>query len=145
MQTVYPGEKKLVKKDPNNVSSIIDWHRYGQALVEVGRVQEGIEMMKDQLKKNDDIVNNFQRKDEVLYSSAGICAFLGEKERAYKYLRGFDKSDIRWDSRVYLVQVDPLFDNIREDAEFKTLTNQVLEEHKRIREEIAKMELAGEL
>jgi TolB-like protein len=138
-------EKKLMTEEPDNVASIIDWYRYGQALIGVGRVQEGIEMMKDQLKRNDDIVVNFQRKDDVLYSSAGICAFLGEKERAYEYLGRFDKSDIRWDSRVYLVQVDPLFDNIREDAEFKTITNQVLEEHKRIREEIAKMELAGEL
>ena len=103
-----------------------------------------MKIMKEQLKKNDEIVNNFQRKDEVLYSSAGICAFIGEKESAYEYLRRFDKSDIRWDSRVYLVQVDPLFDNIREDAEFKTIINQVLEEHKEIREEIAKMELAGE-
>jgi hypothetical protein len=123
-------------------NAVTGWHRYGQVLVGVGREKEGIQMMKVQLAKNDTI-RNFQNTRYIYYDNAGICAFLGEKERAYEYLNQFDESKHRWDNLVYFVQFDPLFDNIRNDVEFKEITGKILEEHQRIRGEISRLESSG--
>ena len=78
-------------------------------------------------------------------NNAGIFSFLGEKEKAYEYLEKFEQS-LSWPwGSVYYIQVDPLFDNIRDDEEFKFILNRALEEKARIREEIAQLEASGEL
>ncbi len=102
-------------------------------------------MMRDQLEKYEEVMKNFQRMDQILYSSAAICAFLGENERAYGYLRRIDGSLIRWDQEIYSVQFDPMFDNLREDQEFKSIIREVQGEHKRIREKLKRAEARGEL
>jgi len=130
----------LVKEHPDHWSASDIWFRFGMVLVEIGREEEGIQMMKDQLKKYDEVMKNFQRMDVILYNSAAICAYLGEKERAYDYLRKFDGNLIRWDQDIYTAQLDPMFDNLREDEEFKAIINEVQGEHKRIREELSRAE-----
>ena len=127
----------LVKEYPDHWSASDNWFRFGMVLVEIGREEEGIQMMKDQLKKYGEVMKNFQRMDVILYNSAAICAYLGEKERAYDYLRKFDGNLIRWDQDIYTVQLDPMFDKLREDEEFKAIINEVQGEHKRIREELS--------
>lgn len=127
----------LVKEYPDHWSASDNWFRFGMVLVEIGREEEGIQMMKDQLKKYGEVMKNYQRMDVILYNSAAICAYLGEKERAYDYLRKFDGNLIRWDQDIYTVQLDPMFDKLREDEEFKAIINEVQGEHKRIREELS--------
>lgn len=143
--TYFEIWETFVKEHPDHWSAQDNWFNYGMALTGIGNEKIGIQMMKDQLKKNDEMMKNFQRMDQILYNSAAICAFLGEKERAYDYLRRFDGSLIRWDSLIYRVQFDPMFDNLREDEEFKSIINEVQGEHKRIREELARVEARGEL
>jgi TolB-like protein/Tfp pilus assembly protein PilF len=75
--------------------AITEWHRYGQALIGVGRVKEGLQLMRDQLARNDTI-RNLQITVGLLYDNVGICSFLGEYERAYEYLEQFDGSKRRW-------------------------------------------------
>jgi len=45
----------------------------------------------------------------------------------------------------YLIKIDPLFDNLRNDKEFKDLVQKALDEKIKLREKIRKMEDAGEL
>ena len=135
--------KTLLKEHPDHWSATDNGIRYGMVLVENGREEEGVQMMNDELKKYDEVMKNFERMDQILYNSAAICAYLGEKERAYDYLRKIDGSLIRWDENIYVVQFDPMFDNLREDEEFKSIINDVQGEHKRIREELSRAETSG--
>jgi len=135
---------KVKNEGAENASGVKDWHRYGQALVAMGKKEEGIQLMNDQLELNENLLVNFQSGYTIFYDNAGIYSFLGKKKLAYKYLRKFDKSG-RWQYRVYFIQLDPLFDNIRDDEEFKTIINKELEENRKIREEISRLETAGEL
>lgn len=137
-------EKSIELEGEITPEAVTGWHRYGQALAGVGREKEGLQMMRNQLAKNDTI-RNFQNTRYIYYDNAGICAFLGEKERAYEYLNKFDESKHRWDNLIYFVQFDPLYDNIRNDPEFIKITRMVLEEHQKIRDEIARQESIGEI
>ena len=110
----------------------------------MGRKDEGIQLMIDQLELNEKLLVNFQLGYEIFYENAGIYSFLGKKKLAYKYLEKFDETN-RWEDKIYFIQMDPLFDNIRDDEEFKTIINKELEENRKIREEIARLEAAGEL
>jgi hypothetical protein len=73
------------------------------------------------------------------YDLAGVYAVLGQKEKAYRYLRSFDQSGWPWGS-VYLIRHDPLFDSLREDAEFKKMVQQALREKEKQRREIQNLE-----
>jgi hypothetical protein len=78
----------------------------------------------------------------------GIYSFLGETDKAIKYLKRLDENypwGGFWESNIYLMQVDPLFDNLRDRQEYKEIVNNRLAENARIREEINRLEAAGEL
>ena len=132
------------KEGAHNSSGVKDWHRYGQVLVEMGRKDEGIKIMRDQLRQNERLLVNFQVGYLILYENAGIYAFLGNKKQAFKYLRKFDESN-RWERRIDLIQIDPLFDNIRGEEEFKVIINKVLAKKRKIREDVKRAEALGQL
>ena len=75
------------------------------------------------------------------YDMAGLYAWRGDKENAYRILRNFDWG---WTS-AYLVQFDPLFDNLRNDREFKEMLSKVLAKKKQQRDQLRELEAKGEL
>ena len=75
------------------------------------------------------------------YDYAGICAMNGDKKKAIEILKKFNWA---WGS-VYLIQHDKLFDNIRNEKEFKDILQKALDEKTKLREKIRKMEERGEL
>jgi hypothetical protein len=75
------------------------------------------------------------------YDLAGLYAFKADKDNALKILRQFDW---QWGS-PNLTKVDPLFDNIRNDKEFKEILQKAFDDRKRLRERIQKLEEKGEL
>ena len=138
-------ELKVAAEGVQGIDELESWHRYGQVLAGLGREEEAKAMMQKQLDLNEKLLVNYQRAHLVYYESAGIHSFLGDKQQAIVYLRKFDSIN-RWDDgKLHFIQRDPLFDNIREDVEFKEIVTRRLEENKRIREEIARLEAAGEL
>jgi tetratricopeptide (TPR) repeat protein len=138
-------ELKVVAEGVQGIEELESWHRYGQVLAGLGREEEAKAMMQKQLDLNEKLLVNYQRAHLVYYESAGIHSFLGDKQHAIVYLRKFDSIN-RWDDgKLHFIQRDPLFDNIREDVEFKEIVTRRLEENKRIREEIAMLQAAGEL
>jgi hypothetical protein len=141
----YEEWASLVKKEgAHDPSGVKDWHRFGQVLVEMGRKDQGIKIMTDQLEQNEKLLVNFQVGYEIFYENAGIYAFLGNKKEAFKYLRKFDQSN-RWEKKIDLIQIDPLFDNIREEEEFKAIINRQLTSTRKISKEVKRMEALGEL
>lgn len=138
-------EIKARRDNTEELSELRDWHRYGQVLMSVGREEKGIEMMEFQLELNKKLLLNFQGAHAVYYEDAGIYAFLGKEKLALEYLKKFDSVN-RWDDgKLHFIQRDPLFDNIREKEEFKKIINKRMEEIKEVREEVARLEAAGEL
>ena len=80
------------------------------------------------------------------YDLAGVYAFRGEKDKAYKNLRIYNKSQAIDFVMLMLIKSDPLFNNIRNEPEFqqivKDLEAKYQAEHERVRtwlEEQAKL------
>ena len=73
----------------------------------------------------------------TFYNLAAFNAFLGNKEKAFEYLRRFNQRQIMPKWAVKDLKNDPLFDNIRDEAEFQQIVNDVeakyQAEHERIR------------
>ncbi|HEU5167092.1 MAG TPA: hypothetical protein VFU29_16190, partial [Chitinophagaceae bacterium] len=83
----------------------------------------------------------YKRNFPISYDLAGMYAYKNDRENAYGILR---KIDWQW-GMPYLIKVDPLFDNLRNDKEFKEVVQKALDEKTKLREKIRKMEEAGEL
>jgi hypothetical protein len=71
------------------------------------------------------------------YDLAGVYAFRGEKDKAYKNLRIFNqrKTECLW--MVMLIKTDPLFNSIRNEPEFQQIIRDVeakyQAEHERVK------------
>lgn len=138
-------EDQVKAEGVQGIAELESWHRYGQVLYGLGRKEEGAEMMRYQLGLNEKLQENYQRAHHVVYESAGICSFLGEKEKALEYLAKFDGFN-RWDdSKLHFIQRDPQFDNIRDTEEFKAIVKKRMEQIMTARKEVRKLEAAGEL
>lgn len=73
------------------------------------------------------------------YDLAGINAFLGNKNEAYRWLRRYEIDGFIWGYHQYIF-IDPLFASLRDDAEFKTIMQRVRQQKASIRKQIEKME-----
>jgi hypothetical protein len=71
------------------------------------------------------------------YDLAGIYAFKGEKDKAYKNLRIFNQFQRMPLWMVRFIKTDPLFDSIRNEPEFQQITKDIEAktqvEHERVR------------
>jgi adenylate cyclase len=110
-------------------------HRWAVALMNIGKTKEAKEKIEQAFAEYK------ERNDTLSYDYAGICALNGDKEKAMSILR---KWDWQWGS-PYLIQRDKLFDNIRNEKEFKDIVQKALDEKTMLREKIRKMEARGEL
>ena len=70
---------------------------------------------------------------------------MGDTERAIEYLRKYDETSFWKLGTIYFIQVDPLFDNIRDNSGYQEMVKKVVERNTNIRKEIARLETAGEL
>jgi TolB-like protein/tetratricopeptide (TPR) repeat protein len=119
----------------NRYRNHVNLHRWAVALMNSGKIEEAKEKIQLAFKEFRD------RNDTLSYDYAGICALNGEKEKAIQILRKWS-----WDwGSLYLIQHDKLFDNIRNEKEFKEILQKALDEKKKLRDRIKKMEESGEL
>lgn len=72
------------------------------------------------------------------YDLAGIYAFRGDKVRAMENLRIFNQRDVHGKWMFTLINDDPLFDNMRDDPEFRQIVSDIeakyRAEHARVRQ-----------
>jgi hypothetical protein len=78
------------------------------------------------------------------YDLAGIYAFMGNKNEAYSWLRKYERDGFIWGYHQYIL-IDPLFENLRDDPEFKTIMKRVMQEKEDIRFQIQEMNKTGDL
>lgn len=118
-------------------------NRYGLTLWLAGRKQEALK----QFELSNQYLNRSVQLDRLLasggaaqYDLAGNAAFLGKNEEAYRWLDEFGKYGWKWGS-IHFINVDPLFNNIRNESKFKSIINKVLLKKKKINNDLA----AGEV
>ena len=115
----YEQWEKLVDvQSADNWFSINDWHRYGQALVKIGRDSLGSALIRRQISINKQrIVKDHL---DALYDTAGSYSFLNMPDSAYYYLDKFYEVDglLKGWGFGSFIRVDYQFDNIRSDARF---------------------------
>jgi tetratricopeptide (TPR) repeat protein len=76
------------------------------------------------------------------YDLAGVYAFLGNKKEAYKWLRQYEKLGFIDGLHEY-IKADRLFDNLRDDDEFKEIVKRANDKAAEIRARINQLELQG--
>jgi TolB-like protein len=146
VEEAYLIAKRMVERykksgEPNLQQS----HRIGYAFWRAGKQEEAKDYFNQQIKYCEESI----RLDRLLskmyaaqYDLAATYAFLGEKEKAYKYLNAIDKNEIDRNKSyplwwIFYIKYDPLFASIRNEEIFqKTLQNVTTNnqaEHERVR------------
>lgn len=126
---------ELYEKLWNRYKNHVNINRWAVALMNIGKTKEAKEKIEQAFTEYK------ERGDTLSYDYAGLCALNGDKLKALEILR---KWDWQWGS-PYLIQHDKIFDNIRNEKEFKVLVQKALDEKRKLRERISKMEENGEL
>jgi TolB-like protein/AraC-like DNA-binding protein len=145
---VIPGHNTeaygIALKDIENLKksgtlNIIRSHRTGYAYWQVGKKDSAKYFFKQQIKYSEVSIKlgrNIELTRAAYYDMAATYAFLGYKEKAYKYLDEFAKKNSIPLSFLIFIKHDLLFKSIRNEARFKNILQAVeakyLAEHERV-------------
>lgn len=113
-------ENLLTKENFDYGVTIRDSHRYGHTLIEMGNPEKGMKMLQHQIEINKNLIKLNRPDYGLIYDLVGIYSYLGQEEEAYRWMEIFTegKGWLKNGSVESLVQVDPLFDPIRNDPVF---------------------------
>ena len=103
-------------------------HRVGYVYERNGYSKEAEYYFNLQMERCNDLIKSDRphaQKYYTYYDRAGIYAFRGEKEKAYKDLRIFNQRQQQGLWMVTLIKHDPLFDRIRNEPEFQQIIRDV--------------------
>ena len=116
-------------------------HRIGYGFFQMGNTEEARRYFEMQIQYGEESIRlgrSLASAGYAQYDLAATYAFIGEKEKAYKYLSEFgnmDKYPLWW---VTLFRNDPLFNGIRNEPEFQMIQHNVeakyRAEHERVRQ-----------
>ena len=81
---------------------------------------------------------------ERLFDLSRIHAFQGDKKQALKYLTEYAKEGFIFGDHDFIL-IDPFFESLRNDPEFKAIVKQAQEEKAEIRAQVREREERGEL
>jgi tetratricopeptide (TPR) repeat protein len=146
---VIPGHNEeayaLAKKDIENFKktgalNLIRSHRAGYAFWQVGKKKEAEYYFKQQIRFSEESIKlsrEIEQRKSAYYDLAATYAFLGEKEKAYKYLDEYSKRNCFALPFVVFARHDLLFESIRSEDRFqkilKTIELKYQSEHERVR------------
>jgi TolB-like protein/Tfp pilus assembly protein PilF len=145
---------KYFKKDVEMFKALGDFtnngmHRIGLAYWENGYKKEGEDYFNKQLEysKNDiELKRPWGQRLYPYYDMAGIYAFRGDKEKAYKYLKLFNQRQSMPLFVVTYMKNDPLFNSIRNEPEFQQIVRDVEAKYQSEHERVKKwLEETGQL
>ena len=137
----YKKWEEMMRTQPvDSWLSTNDLHRYGQALMGTGDTAKAF-LMFDRQKEIYQRKLELRRPDyySVMYDLAGIESYLGNWKQAYYWLdrleneNGFLRGRISFD---LFIEVDPLFDPIRNQPKFKGIVSRLKEEKEKIRQQV---------
>ncbi|GJM29640.1 MAG: hypothetical protein DHS20C17_22750 [Cyclobacteriaceae bacterium] len=111
------------------------YHQQGRVEESHQIFEQGIEKLKSRL----DDYNGF-----AFLHISRIYAFQGKRKEALKYLSEYAKRGLNggW---LDIILIDPFFEGLRDDPEFRVIVKRAQEEKAAIRTQIREMEEQGEL
>jgi len=146
---VIPGHDEeayaLAKKDIENFKksgalNLVRSHRAGYAFWQVGKKKEAEYYFKQQIKFSEESIKlsrEIEQRKSAYYDLAATYAFLGEREKAYKYLEEYSKRNCFALPFVVFARHDLLFESIRNEDRFQkilvTIESKYQSEHERVR------------
>lgn len=124
-------------------------YREGFALIQLGYQEEGTKLIEEQLDLLDKS-KKLGRSDGYDYHYAAIYASRGDYKRALLHLRNYEETVIYPNSvisiiPIHYIQYDIMFENFRDQEEFKNFVKEIQDKNAAIREEIREMEEREEI
>jgi tetratricopeptide (TPR) repeat protein len=117
-------------------------HRVGIIFWMNGKSDEAMEYFNlqiDYCKESIDSKDDLYGKLNAAYDLAGVYALLGMKEEAIRWLTEYERLGFIAGMHEY-IKTDPLFDNLRNDEEFKEIVSRANEKAAALRAELQEME-----
>jgi TolB-like protein len=139
------AEKKVEYSKKSGILDLTESHRIGYAFWQVGKYKEAESYFNQDIQYNEESIKlsrGWAQMKGCQYDLAATFAFLGDKEKAYKYLDEFNTKNFFQLWWISLAKHDPLFDSIRNEDRFqKILQNMEAKyqaEHERVRKWLEK-------
>ena len=138
----YKKWLEILKANGSSDYTVINnLQRVGYAYWQNGYKQEAEDYFKELIKNCDRAIKlNRTYFGQILFSYydlAGVYAFLGDKDKAYKNLRVFNQIQRVPLTMSILIKIDPLFNSIRNEPEFQQIAKDIeakyQAEHERVR------------
>jgi TolB-like protein len=116
---------------------IVDMHRLGYAYWENGFYTEADYYFDTMIEYYNELIQLGRKDLTTNYNIAGVYAYRGEKDRAYENLRLFNEMERIPSWWLDLFRIDPLFNSLRDEPEFKQILrdneDKYQKEHERVR------------
>jgi tetratricopeptide (TPR) repeat protein len=125
-------------------------YQIGYVYHHLGRIEEADKIFIEQIQKLESELENGQRSlwgslpNYLLIHLSRIHAFQGNKNEAIKYLTEYAEQGFYGGWHDFIL-IDPFFESLRDDPEFKAIVKQAQEEKAALRAQIREMEERGEL
>jgi len=116
-------------------------YEIGYVHYQLGRTDESDKIFKEAIQKLESI--DHEAAVPYLHLSR-IYAFKGERKKALENLNEFAKRGFTSGWHDFIL-IDPFFERLRDDPEFKAIVKQAQEEKAELREQVRQMEERGEL
>jgi len=136
--------KWAIKSKELGEKVLFDRHRFAMLLWMNGKEEEATELFYEHMEicQNSIRTGGLYGKSLAAYDLAGIYAFLDEKREAYNWLRIYERDGFIFGLHKYIL-IDQLFENLREDEEFKAIVQRQEKKFAEIRAEIDRLEAQG--
>jgi TolB-like protein/class 3 adenylate cyclase/tetratricopeptide (TPR) repeat protein len=127
-----------------------DNYEIGYVYHKQGKIVEGEKIFVEKIQQLESELANEQRNNygvlpqDQLIDLSRIHAFQGNKKQALKYLAEYAKRGFRYGWHDFIL-IDPFFESLRDDPEFKAIVEQAQEEKAALRAQVREMEERGEL
>jgi len=148
-EEAYLHAKKLLEyHKKSGTLSLVQSHRIGYALCQVGKTKEAEYYFNEQIRYDTESIKlgrDIASWKAAYYDLAGVYAFLGDKKKAYQYLDEFNTMNFYQLWWVSLAKHDPLFNKIREEEQFQKILQNMESKHQAEHERVRKwLEEKGE-
>ena len=134
-------EEKMKKTGEIRISQI---HRVGYLMWNIGKRDEARKHFDHQISTLKEALRLGRESQGYYYDLAATHAFLGQEVTALQYLREYEKTGFNAGVE-YFIMVDPLFESLRSNKEFRKIVDGAQAEKAKIRDLIKELEMKGEL
>jgi len=119
-------------------------YEIGYVYHHLGKTEEADKTFTEAIKKLESEVVRENRNFRTNLDLSRIYAFKGNRVQALKYLAEYAKRGFTQGWHDFIL-IDPFFESLRGDPEFKAIVKQAQEEKAELREQVRQMEESGEL